>query len=301
MDKGKLKILIIEDSKLNREMLHKILQKDYSIIFAHDGAEALEKVKSEEPDIILLDIILPGIDGFNVLLELKKSEASQSIPVIFITGRSNPDDEVRGLKLGAVDYITKPFNEIVVKARVETQVRILNQIRIIEKLSFIDTLTDIPNRRMFDHSIKKEWNRARREKHPLSTLMIDIDHFKTYNDTHGHQQGDIALKMMAEIITSSLKRSTDIAARWGGEEFSVLLPNTEIDGAKHIAEDIRKNVEAASVPCSTTNSYHKITVSVGVAQILPNNKNSFMELIMLADAALYKAKETGRNRVCTEA
>ena len=300
MKEKKLKILIIEDSKLNREILQKILEKDYSIIFAHDGIEALEKAKTEHPDLILLDIVLPGIDGFNVLLELKKSETLQAIPVIFITGRSNPDDEVKGLKLGAVDYITKPFHEIVVKARVETQIRILNQIRIIEKLSFIDTLTEIPNRRMFDQSLKKEWNRARREKHPISTLMIDIDHFKIYNDTHGHQQGDVALKKVAEIITSSLKRSTDIAARWGGEEFTVLLPNTTIDGAKHIAEDIRKNVEAASIPCSASNSYHKITVSVGAANILPDKTNSVMKLIMLADTALYKAKETGRNRICAE-
>ena len=300
MNDNKIKILIIEDSKLNREILYKILHKNYILIFAHDGVEALEKVKSEYPDIILLDIVLPGMDGFNVLLKLKDCDISNSIPVIIISGRSNPDDEVKGLKLGAVDYITKPFHEVVVKARVETQERILNQMRLIEKLSFIDTLTNIPNRRLFDQDLNKEWNRARRESHSICALMIDIDHFKTYNDTHGHQQGDVALKMVADIITSSLKRASDIAARWGGEEFSVLLPNTTIKGAKHIAEDIRKNIEAASIPCDATNSDHKITVSIGAAQILPDNTNNVTELIMLADTALYKAKETGRNRVCAE-
>jgi len=300
MEKNKLKILIIEDSKLNREILHKILHKEYILVFAHDGVEALEKVKSEVPDIILLDIVLPGIDGFNVLLKLKDCETSHSIPVIFITGRSNPDDEVKGLKLGAVDYITKPFHEVVVKARIETQERILNQMRLIEKLSFVDALTNMPNRRQFDQNLQKEWNRAKREKQPVSTLMIDIDHFKIYNDTHGHQQGDIALKMVADIITSSLKRSADIAARWGGEEFSVLLPNTEIDGAMHIAEDIRKNVENALIPCSATDSNHKITVSIGATQVLPDSNSNITELIMLADTALYKAKETGRNRICAE-
>jgi len=300
MDRNKLKILIIEDSKLNREILNKILHREYIIVFAHDGEEALGKVESENPDLILLDIVLPGIDGFNVLLKLKSNEISSSIPVIIITGRSNTDDEVKGLKLGAVDYITKPFHEVVVKARVETQERILNQMRMIEKLSFIDTLTNIPNRRQFDLNLTKEWNRARREKHPVCALMIDIDHFKMYNDTHGHQQGDVALKTVADIITSSLKRSTDIAARWGGEEFSVLLPNTTIEGAKHIAEDIRKSIETASVPCHETASEHKITVSIGTAQIQPGSDNSSTELIMLADTALYKAKETGRNRVCAE-
>jgi len=300
MKEDKLKILMIEDSKLNQKILYKILNKDYQVIFAHDGVEALKKVKYEHPDLILLDIVLPGIDGFDVLTEIKKCEISNAIPVIIISGRSNPDDEVKGLELGAVDYITKPFHEIVVKARVETQVRILKQMRIIEKFSFIDTLTNIPNRRLFDQNLKKEWNRAKREKNSTSIIMIDIDHFKKYNDTHGHPQGDIALKTVADIITSSLKRSTDIAARWGGEEFSVLLPNTTIDGAMFIAEDIRKNVETASVPCSATNSNHKITVSIGAAHIQPDNNNSIKELIILADTALYKAKEMGRNRTYAE-
>ena len=297
MDENKLKIIIIEDSKLNREVLHKILCNDYSIVFAHDGVEALEKVRSEQPDLILLDIVLPGIDGFDVLAELKKCDMSHSIPVIIISGRSNPDDEVKGLELGAVDYITKPFHEIVVKARVETQVRILKQIRIIEKMGLFDTLTNIPNRLQFDQSLNKEWKRANREKLPVSLIMIDIDHFKTYNDTHGHQQGDVALKTVASTIKSSLKRPADVAARWGGEEFSVLLPNTEIDGAMHIAEDIRKNVEKASIPCSATNSSHNITVSLGVSRMQPDNNNNVSKLILKADTALYMAKDMGRNRV----
>jgi len=297
MDDSKLRVIIIEDSKLNREVLYKILHKDYAIIFAQDGVEALEKVRTERPDLILLDIVLPGIDGFDVLTELKKCEISQSIPVIIISGRSNPDDEVKGLELGAVDYITKPFHEIVVKARVETQVRILKQIRIIEKIGYIDNLTNIPNRHQFDQNLSSEWKRAKREGHPVSFIMIDIDHFKIYNDTHGHQQGDVALKTVASTIKSSLKRPADIVARWGGEEFSVLLPNTTIDGARHIAEDIRRNVETASILCFATDSYHNITVSLGVSQILPDNNNNMSNLISQADAALYMAKDMGRNRV----
>jgi len=296
MNEEKLKILIVEDSKLNQEILRRILEKNYTIILAENGAEALETVKTEHPDLILLDLILPGIDGFDVLTELKKCDSTHSIPIIIISGRSNPDDEVKGLKLGAVDYITKPFNEIVVQARIDTQVRILKQIRIIEEFGFIDTLTNIPNRRQFDQLLIREWNRAKRENLPISILMIDVDHFKMYNDTNGHQQGDVALQTVAGTIASSLKRKTDIAARWGGEEFSVLLPNTAIDGAMQVAEDIRKNIEAASIPCSADDTYHNVTISIGVAQMLPDETTTIANLILQADKALYKAKDTGRNR-----
>jgi len=297
VDNEKLKILIVEDSRLNQEVLRKILIKEYITVFANDGPEALEMVNTETPDLILLDIILPGIDGWDVLAELKKNDSTRSIPVIIITGRSNPDEEVKGLKLGAVDYITKPFHEIVVKARVETQVRILSQMRIIEKFGFIDTLTNIANRRQFDQSLIKEWNRARRDKTPLSILMIDVDHFKMYNDTHGHQQGDIALQTVAGTITSSLGRPCDIAARWGGEEFAVLMPNTTLEGAVHVAEEIRKNIEGAHVPCDEINSYHNVTISTGVARMQPDKDISIPELILQADKALYNAKDAGRNRV----
>jgi len=239
---------------------------------------------------------LPGIDGFDLLKEFKKCDISHSIPVLIISGRSNPDDEVKGLTLGAVDYITKPFHEIVVTARVATQVRILEQMRIIEKFGFIDTLTGIPNRRQFDQFLIKEWNRSRREKLPMSILMLDVDHFKIYNDTHGHQQGDVALQTVAGTISSSLKRKTDIAARWGGEEFAVLLPNTEIIGAMQVAEDIVKNIESTKIPCSDGETFHNTTISIGVAQMLPEDDLSIANLILQADMALYKAKDMGRNR-----
>jgi len=298
MSEDKQKILIVEDSKLNQEILRKILKKEYNIVIAQDGVEALDKVKTEHPDLILLDIILPGMDGFGVLAELKKSDISHSIPVLIISGRSNPDDEVKGLKLGAVDYITKPFHEIVVKARVETQIKILKQMRIIEEFGFIDTLTNIPNRRQFDQLLIKEWNRAKRDSSPFSIMMIDVDHFKIYNDTHGHQQGDVALQTVASTIASSLKRKIDIAARWGGEEFSVLLPNTTLEGAMQVAEDIRKNIESALIPTSEEDSYHNVTISMGVSQMLPDNETSIANLIQQADMALYNAKDKGRNRVC---
>jgi len=301
MKEEKLKILIVEDSRLNQEILRKILSKKYKLTIASNGDEALESVKTEHPDLILLDIILPGMDGFDLLAELKNCDNSRSIPVIIISGRSNPDDEVKGLTLGAVDYITKPFHEIVVTARVETHIKILKQMRLIEEFGFIDTLTSIPNRRQFDKVLIKEWNRAKREKEPLSLLMIDVDHFKIYNDTHGHQQGDVALQTVAGTIVSSLKRKTDFAARWGGEEFAVLLPNTTTEGAIKVAEEIRANIESASIPSSTGDTFYNVTISTGVSQIHPEKFTSITDLIQDADIALYKAKDMGRNRVCADA
>jgi len=297
MEDNRFKIMIVEDSKLNQELLRRILEKDYRLIFVQTGLEALENVKTEHPDLILLDIVLPGIDGFEVLRQLKKCDTSRSIPVIIISGRSKPDEEVKGLKTGAVDYITKPFNEVVVKARVETHERILKQMRIIEEYGLIDTLTNIPNRRQFDQHVAREWNRAIRDKKSISLLMIDVDHFKIYNDTYGHQQGDVALQKAASTIASSLKRKIDIAARWGGEEFAVLLPNTGLEGAKLVAEVIRQNIESTLIPGSFDDSHHNITVSIGAAHVQPDNNSSISDLILQADRALYKAKDLGRNRV----
>jgi len=291
------KILVIEDSRINQEVIHRILGDEISMILVNNGNEALEKAIHEQPDLILLDIILPGLSGFDVLADLKKNDLTSSIPVIIISGQSKPEDEVKGLKLGAIDYITKPYNDLVVKTRIETQLNIMKQMRTIEELGFVDMLTNIPNRRQFDRFLTREWNRSIREKTPVALLMIDVDHFKIYNDTHGHQQGDVALQTAADAIVASLKRSIDIAARWGGEEFAVLLPNTKLDGAVKVAEEIRANVEKASIPYGDGAESHKVTISIGVSSMIPSSENYIAKLITQADKALYKAKDTGRNRV----
>jgi len=299
MGKKKHKILVVEDSRINQEVIFRILKQDNKMLLAKDGVEGLEMAVSEQPDLILLDILLPKMDGFTVLTELKKNELTHTIPVIIISGKANPDDEVKGLRLGAVDYITKPYHDIVVKTRIETQLKILRQIRLIEELGFIDMLTNIPNRRQFDRHLTREWNRALREQTSISILMIDVDHFKIYNDTHGHPQGDIALQTVADAIVTSLKRSIDIAARWGGEEFSVLLPNTELEGAMKVAEEIRKNVEDSIIPNDYGQEGHNVTISIGVAPMLPSSDNSISQFVQQADKALYKAKDEGRNTVCS--
>ena len=314
MEQEKYKILIADDSLFNREMLRRMLVPDETVsvdqesaqctvITAVSGNEALEKAMAEKPDLILLDVIMPGMDGFEVLARLKKSDVLCNAPVIIISGLANEEDEEKGLLLGAVDYIAKPFKKAIVMARINTHLKIVGQMRLIERLSLSDSLTNIPNRRSFDNYFSNEWKRALREGNPLSLLMVDIDNFKQCNDRYGHQQGDEVLKKVSSELTSVLKRPADIAARWGGEEFAVLLPNTGLSGAGHVAEQIRLRIENTEVPNITLaggDSPLNVTVSVGVATTVPSLEVTTMHLVEQADRALYTAKKTGRNRVCLQ-
>ncbi|MDR0330778.1 MAG: diguanylate cyclase, partial [Chitinispirillales bacterium] len=229
-------ILIVDDEKTNLMILTRILGEKYNIFAAKDGAYAIKKAAELKPDLIMLDIVMPGMSGYEVLAALKKQDATREIPVIFITGLTSAEEEEKALSLSAVDYINKPFRPNIVMLRVRNQIRNINQIRTIERLSMIDQLTEIANRRSFDNRLNQEWRRAIREKTPISLLMLDIDKFKTYNDTYGHLQGDIILRAVAKEIERSLKRPADFAARWGGEEFAALLGNTDAPGALKVAE-----------------------------------------------------------------
>ena len=290
-------ILIVDDEKSNLKYLNHLLGNDYSIFIAKNGQEAIEIAKAVLPDLILLDIIMPEMDGYEVFSAFKLFETTRDIPVIFITGLGSNEDEEKGLASGAVDYITKPFSADVIRFRVQNQIRIINQIRTVEGLSMTDQLTGIPNRRSFDQQLNKEWRRAIREKSSIGILMMDVDRFKTYNDTHGHQQGDVALQTVAMTLAKSLRRPADFAARWGGEEFAVLLPVTDIEGALNIAELIRKNIESTIITCAD-GAHANVTASIGVNVQVPAQNDSMEEFIYNADKALYTAKETGRNRVC---
>jgi diguanylate cyclase (GGDEF)-like protein len=290
-------LLIVDDDKQNLMMLSHILQPEYAIRIASDGESALKIAEKYVPDLILLDIVMPGMDGYQVFTALHGKEKTAEIPVIFISGLNNNNDEKRGLELGAVDYISKPFDDMIVKLRVHHQIRIINQLRTIEHLSLMDQLTGIPNRRHFDNQLRAEWRRAIRDHVPLTLLILDIDHFKDYNDTYGHQQGDKVLCLVARVLTWTLKRVSDCLARWGGEEFTVLLPNTDLNGGMAIAEQIRKNVELEELLCDN-GKITKLTISIGVNTDSPTLSNSIDEFISRADEALYTAKNNGRNRIC---
>jgi diguanylate cyclase (GGDEF)-like protein len=297
---GKYSILVVDDERSNLMVLSGILSADYSIFTAKTGEEALSRAAEDPPDLILLDIILPGIDGFEVLRRLKESPDTRMIPVIIITGLQSDTDEERGLLLGAVDYIAKPFKNAIVIARVNTHIQIVHQFRIIEQLGLIDPLTNIPNRRCFDDRMGIEWRRAVREGKVLSFLMMDVDKFKDYNDTWGHPQGDALLKAVSRIFTAAARRPGDLAARIGGEEFGVILPDTDMKAALKVAEDIRSRVERCRIPTADGKTETRTTISIGAASLVPTADMLVSDFISAADRRLSAAKDGGRNRICSE-
>jgi diguanylate cyclase (GGDEF)-like protein len=289
-------LLIVDDESVNLKVLNHILGQDYTIYTASNGESAIVKAKELLPDLVILDVLMPGIDGYETLSEIKKCEETSHIPIIFITGLNTDLDEEKGLSLDAADYIMKPFSATIVKLRVKNQIKIVNQMRTIEHLSRIDQLTNLPNRRSFDERLNLEWKNAKRELTPISLLMIDIDHFKHVNDTYGHHKGDIVLKEIAKIIPSAFHRPSDFAARWGGEEFAAVLPNTQSEGAMELAEKIRVLIEEAEITLEQGLSIKK-TVSIGVNTVVPQQQDIADLFITKADLALYAAKDAGRNKV----
>ena len=296
-DSSSNSVLIVDDEKANIIALTNILSQDYKIHAAKNGKDAFWLAKKYMPDVILLDILMPDLDGYETFSKLKSDDDTQGIPIIFVSGLANAEHEEKGLDLGASDYITKPYVPSIVKLRVRNQIKIVNQLRLINHLSTTDQLTGIPNRRSFNIQVNKEWGRNMRDKSPLSLLLLDIDRFKAFNDTYGHQQGDEVLRVIAITLMESLRRSSDFAARWGGEEFVILLPNTDINGAWKNAERIRKSIEHISISVADGQSVG-LTVSIGVSMVRPTQDSNQNDLVSQADKALYTAKEKGRNMVC---
>ncbi len=292
------RILIVDDASENIRILAQALKGEYKTTFATDGNQALKMAMSEEtPDLILLDIIMPHMDGYEVCTRLKNDSKTRNIPVIFITAMDQEEDETKGLEIGAVDYITKPFSMAIVKARVKTHLELKRHRDMLENLSSLDGLTGIPNRRRFDEFLDTEWRHCMRENVPLSLIMMDIDYFKAFNDNQGHQAGDDCLKKVAYTLASSVKRPMDFLARYGGEEFVAILPKTNSEGALVVAETMRKNIESLSISHPHSQALKCVTVSLGIATIVPTAQLSSDVLIKAADDALFRAKREGRNRV----
>jgi diguanylate cyclase (GGDEF)-like protein len=276
-----------------------MLGSEYEIHIAPSGQEALIFAEQHRPDLILLDVIMPEMDGFEVFRRLRMIESLINVPVIFVTALEGASDELSGLKLGAADYITKPYNLEITQLRVKNHLALKRQRDLLVNICLSDGLTGISNRRRFDELLELEWKRAVRSGAMLSLLMIDIDCFKQYNDTYGHVSGDECLKKIARTLCETLNRPFDLVARYGGEEFGCVLPETDADGALHVAEVLREKVESLKIPhdCSQVAPY--VTVSVGVASMVPSLSMSFITLVEEADATLYAAKAGGRNMVST--
>lgn len=291
-------VLIVDDSLMNTKLLETALSEDYDTLIANCGKDALTIANSKNPpDLILLDIMMPEMNGYEVCKKLHQEHKTKDIPVIFLTALSEADNVEYGLKLGAIDYITKPFSITIVKAKIKNHLALKYYQDILKINTDVDQLTQIPNRRRFDEMLSIETRKAKRMGSYLSVLMIDIDHFKLYNDAYGHLEGDECLRQVAFALKISLKRPGDLAARWGGEEFVCLLPDTDSQGAAKIGEKVRKAIMDLGIPHRSSPVEKVVTISVGVVTSNRLDNNGYDNLLKYADEALYRAKATGRNRI----
>ncbi len=310
-----MRALLIEDTLTSATLVsHQLRKIGIGPILARDGQKGIELFQKEHPDLILLDIIMPGMDGFEAARRIRQLEqAGEWTPIIFLTARTSDEDLEKAIAVGGDDYLIKPVSEIVLAAKVRAMQRIA-QMRYslliltrkldhanqeLTRLSSLDGLTGIPNRRQFDETLLREWRRSGRQAKPLSILLCDVDHFKQFNDGYGHQVGDECLKAVARSLQATLRRPADLVARYGGEEFAVILPDTDLGGALLVAEAMRANVEGLRI----THRYAGpesgvVTISAGVATVVPARGHiDSADLIRQADEALYQAKEGGRNRI----
>lgn len=323
-------ILIVDDSPDELFLFQLTLQgagyKD--VIISNSAKEALdilERSKSAKSginvDLILMDLVMPDMDGIEACRRIKDDEQLRDIPIVIVTAVSEIEQLESAFNAGAMDYLTKPVRKAELLLRVRSLLKLKKEIdhrknhefelehlagqlasanRMLQRIAILDGLTGIANRRYFDEVIEEEWLRAIRDQTPLSIIMIDIDYFKAFNDTYGHQAGDESLKTVAMVLKDTLKRPADMVARYGGEEFVAVLPETEIKGAVAIAEAMRLNIDALNIPHKNSHNHGCITISLGAASIIPERNTSSSILIAAADKALYRAKDKGRNRVDPE-
>jgi diguanylate cyclase (GGDEF)-like protein len=293
-------ILIVDDAPASiatlREMM---LQQGYQVLVATSGPRALDIAERAHPDLVLLDVTMPDMDGLETCRRLKSHTATADIPVIFVSGRTDTADIVAGFDMGASDYIAKPPHMAEVCARVRAQLHRMRSANALQRAALADPLTRIANRRHFDNFLEREWHRALRNATPLSLLLLDVDHFKLCNDTLGHATGDACLQKVAHVLQAHALRPTDLAARYGGEEFVLLLAETPLDAAAAIAGRIRAEVEALHLPNPRAPNCEWLTVSIGVTTTVPTPRDAVGELFAAADRQMYAAKAAGRNRVVT--
>ena len=293
-------VLVVDDSRAALDGLCNLLKADCNALFGLNGLEALALATSESPDLIVLDVAMPGMDGYEVLRRLKEEPATQHIPVIFLTAPGPGVSEARALELGAIDFITKPYDPANLKARMHNQLAYKRSLEQAMALSLGDALTGIPNRRRFDEHLNQEWNRGLRAQKPISMILMDIDHFKRFNDALGHPAGDACLQRVAGVLSASLQRTLDFVARYGGEEFACILTETDAKGALEVARRIATNLAAARIPHPDSPVSSNVTLSMGVATFIPNQDLLSVELTLEADQRLYEAKRLGRQRIQSE-
>ena len=293
-------ILAIDDDPTQIDVLAQLLAGTARVVGCTDPVEALSRMSVLWPDLVLLDLQMPVLDGFGVLAALGGDHSFADIPVIVVTADGSVEVESRCLEAGAVDYVIKPINPRVLRARVATQLTLRRQTEQLRTLVFRDTLTGASSRRAFDERLPGEWSRAARTGQPLSLAMLDVDHFKRYNDAHSHLAGDDALRAIVGAVSEVLQRPTDMVARYGGEEFVVMLPNTPISATVDLLKRVDSAVRALALPHSDSPTADVVTLSMGAASTEQGFGHSHRALLARADRQLYRAKAEGRSRLCAE-
>jgi len=292
------RLLLVDDQPVQIHLLFQIFQTGYELFSATSGAAALSFCQTQLPDLILLDVMMPGMDGYAVCRQLKSSPRTSDIPVIFVTAHNDTAEEEAGLAAGAVDFIARSASANIMRARVKTHLTLKYQADLLRTHALVDGLTGVANRRQFDLALEAEWRRCARLGQPMALIMIDIDFFKQYNDTYGHQGGDTCLVEVATCLKACLSRSHDLLARYGGEEFACILPETGLEGAIAKAEALLHAVLALAIPHQkTTLPGGVVSVSLGVAVTTPLTGEELAGLIQGADRQLYAAKQAGRGQV----
>ena len=317
----KVRVLLVDDQLIIIEAVRRMLDShpDIEFHYVSNAAAAVETAVMIQPTAILQDLVMPDIDGFALIQAYRQQPSLKSVPVIVLSAKDDAKLKAHCFAVGANDYVVKLPDQLELLARVryhssghisrlqrdeafrflrESQQRLADANIELQKLAALDGLTGIGNRRRFDEVLPVEWQRGQRERKPLSLLMCDIDCFKHHNDTFGHQAGDMCLKKAAAILTEHLKRPADLAVRYGGEEFAIVLPDTDSAGAMLIAEACRSHLEALAIDNTGAPVGDVVTMSIGVATVVPGPESSVEELMVRADKALYAAKSNGRNKVC---
>ncbi len=300
-----MKILLVEDSATLRYAISRYISEvGHEAVLAQDGEEAMHIVDATTVDMIIMDVEMPGLDGFETTKLIREMLGEHWVPIIFVTGKSEEGDFKDGIEAGGDDYLIKPVSRIILKAKIKAMERILdmrNQLNLanreLTELSERDSLTRLYNRRTFENRAQDYWRQANRAREPLSVLLLDIDHFKTFNDTYGHIAGDDCIRSVADAIAQSTNRPGDIVARYGGEEFVVLLTNTPESGARHVAEQIRLAVADLGIAHRESSASEVVTLCVGGATLNNTHNGDLLSLIHAADQGLYRAKGAGRNCV----
>lgn len=295
---GKPKLLVVDDQPDNIQQLVQALAGDYQVFMATSGEQALAVCQSNPPDLLLLDVLMPGMDGFAVCRQLKAQAATEAIPIILLTARPDAGQETHGLSLGAVDVVSRPLNPAVVRARVHAHLTLKFQSDLLKKLVLLDGLSGVFNRRYFDQQLATEWARATRSRLSLSLVLLNVDHFGAYNERHGHQAGDDCLRLIAVTLKSVLRRPADVVARFGGEEFACLLPDTSHEDALALAQAMERRVRQLALPRGGAQGSDVVSVSVGLGTRVSPHSGQASDLLTLAATQLQRAKHSGRGQVC---